>query len=186
MAHFARLNDDSVVVDVIVIPDSACIDSKGKVTEAAGIKYCTRLLGPGKWVQTSYNGRIRGIYARIGGIYDKSLDQFFNEPKPFPSWIPDGTGNWRAPVPLPLTDGDYAWNEDKQRWDPEMIQFETEAVAGLLANMTPKWDEESQSYVIDLFGDAQSELTSTNNTSPIYEWDDETQSWVNAGTQKLN
>ena len=75
MAHFAELNDDNIVLRVIVVSNEDCHDQNGDENEAIGALFCHNLLG-GQWIQTSYNGRIRGKYAGQGDIYDESTDAF--------------------------------------------------------------------------------------------------------------
>ena len=78
MAHFARLDADGIVTEVIVV-DNATLGTPE--TEANGVKWLNdfdtlRGLAPARWVQTSYNGKFRGQYAGIGMIYDATTDTF--------------------------------------------------------------------------------------------------------------
>lgn len=75
MAHFAELDNNNIVLRVIVISNEDCLDQDGNENEAIGAKFCHDLVG-GRWIQTSYNARIRGKYAAIGDIYDSELDVF--------------------------------------------------------------------------------------------------------------
>jgi hypothetical protein len=75
MAHFAKLNLDNVVEQVIVVNNEVLLDSEGVEQEALGVAFCEELFG-GKWIQTSYNGNFRGQYAGIGMIYDSVKDEF--------------------------------------------------------------------------------------------------------------
>jgi hypothetical protein len=68
-AHAARLNDDNVVVQVVVIP--YCNDDDAEITA-----YCNNNGLAGRWIDTSYNGSRRGKYAAIGDIYDAVNDVF--------------------------------------------------------------------------------------------------------------
>lgn len=85
MAHFAKLNDDNKVEQVIVIHNNELLDESGRESEQKGIDFCTNLFG-GRWVQTSYNGNVRKNYAGIGFTYDEQRDAFI-PPKP-------EEGNW--------------------------------------------------------------------------------------------
>jgi len=77
MAHFAQLDDNNIVTQVIVVNNSDLEDSNGVEQEAIGITFCTNLFGAHtRWKQTSYNGNFRGRYAGIGMKYDKELDEF--------------------------------------------------------------------------------------------------------------
>ena len=85
MAHFARLDENNVVTQVIVINNNELLTQKvatsddGYISvstvesEKKGIEFCQSLYGADtKWVQTSYNGSFRGKYAGIGDTYDGS------------------------------------------------------------------------------------------------------------------
>ena len=58
MSHFAELDKNNVVLRVIVAEQDFIDKIKGR------------------WVQTSYNGKIRGCYAGIGYVYDQKADRF--------------------------------------------------------------------------------------------------------------
>lgn len=118
MAHFAQLDDNNVVTQVIVVDNSELLDSNDVEQEAIGITFCTNLFGADtRWKQTSYNGNIRKNYAGIGFTYDSTRDAFI-APQPYASWtLNETTCQWEAPVAYP-TDGNlYTWNEDNQQWD---------------------------------------------------------------------
>ena len=75
MAHFAKINSDNVVEQVIVVNNEVLLDSEGVEQEALGAAFCAETFG-GEWVQTSYNGSFRGRYAGAGMTYDKTKDEF--------------------------------------------------------------------------------------------------------------
>lgn len=75
MAHFAQINNDNIVTNVIVVDNNELLDGKGKEFEWKGIEFCVSHFG-GRWVQTSYNATFRGVYAGIGYTYDETLDVF--------------------------------------------------------------------------------------------------------------
>jgi hypothetical protein len=77
MAHFAELDASDKVLRVIVVNNQDCQDEFGNEQEAVGQLFCRTLFGEGsRWMQTSYNGNIRGKYAGIGDIYDSALNEF--------------------------------------------------------------------------------------------------------------
>lgn len=128
MAHFAKLDENNIVENVIVI-DKELVDS-GMFGD------------PSRFVQTSYNvvagvyvdpitrepvadqaaaiaaqdGRQRKNYPEIGYVYDPVRDAFY-PPKPYPSWVLDeATCWWMPPIPF-ITDGKvYDWDEQNQQW----------------------------------------------------------------------
>ena len=115
MAHFAQLNEENLVTQVIVVANQDTADQDGVENEAIGIEFCTNLLG-GKWVQTSYNARIRKNYAGVGYKYDAALDAFIS-PQPFESWtLNEETAQWEAPTPYPDDGKRYSWDEATTSW----------------------------------------------------------------------
>lgn len=120
MAHFAQLDDNNVVLQVIVVDNSELLDSNDVEQEAIGITFCTNLFGADtRWKQTSYNSTIRKNYAGIGFTYDATRDAFI-PPQPYASWIlNEDTCRWESPVPMPEPTETtyYVWNEDNQQWD---------------------------------------------------------------------
>lgn len=105
MAHFAQIDENNVVVRVLLIED---------VHEKNGQEYLSETLGlGGRWIQTSYNHKIRRKFAGIGDIYDEENDIFIDA-KPYDSWIQDGFG-WKAPKAQPK-EGRYFWDENIKDW----------------------------------------------------------------------
>jgi hypothetical protein len=115
MAHFAQLNEENLVTQVIVVANQDTADQDGVENEAIGIEFCTNLLG-GTWKQTSYNANIRKNYAGVGYKYDAALDAFI-PPQPFASWtLNNETAQWEAPTPYPTDDKRYTWDEETTSW----------------------------------------------------------------------
>ena len=121
MAHFAQLDTNNVVTQVIVVSNPDTSTAQGEEKESIGIAFCERLLG-GTWVKTSYNATIRKNYAGIGYTYDKDRDAFIPS-KPYASWIlNETTCLWDAPVAIPSDAGQgdppkmYTWNEETINW----------------------------------------------------------------------
>ncbi len=117
MAHFAQLDDDNFVLQVIVVNNSDCLDENGNESEAVGVAFCKSLLGDAtRWKQTSYNSNMRFNYAGIGYQYDPIRNAFI-APKPYPSWaLNETTCQWDAPVPYPIDDKRYRWDEPTTSW----------------------------------------------------------------------
>ena len=116
MAHFAQLNEENLVTQVIVVANQDTADQDGVENEAIGIEFCTNLLG-GTWRQTSYNANIRKNYAGVGYKYDATLDAFI-PPQPYASWVLDqDKAQWKAPVDYPTDEGKFTWNEATLTWD---------------------------------------------------------------------
>ena len=117
MAHFAKLNENNIVLEVNVVHNNELLDENGHESEAKGIAFLTAWSGGyANWKQTSYNGTIRKNYAGIGYTYDSGRDAFI-APKPFASWILDEqTCFWNAPTPKPTDGKQYDWNENSLSW----------------------------------------------------------------------
>ena len=126
MAHFAQLDSNNVVTQVIVVSNDDTSDSNGTETESIGVAFCQKLLGADtNWKQTSYNGNMRVRYAGIGYSYNAELDAFV-PPQPYASWTLDSdTADWVSPLGAApaLTDAEvearsyYRWDEDAYQAD---------------------------------------------------------------------
>jgi len=110
MAHYAFLDENNIVTDVIVgVDETELIDGKEPETwygEFRG-QTCKR---------TSYNGKIRYNYAGIGYLYDP-IDDAFIAPQPYPSWILTSNKKWEAPISAPEDGKFYLWNEGTTSWN---------------------------------------------------------------------
>ena len=126
MAHFAQLDENNVVTQVIVVGNDDIKDVNGNEVESIGVAFCQKLLGANtNWKQTSYNSNMRVRYAGIGYSYNAELDAFV-PPQPYASWTLDsGTADWVSPLGAApaLTDDEvaagsyYRWDEDAYQAD---------------------------------------------------------------------
>jgi hypothetical protein len=123
MAHFAQLDENNIVLQVIVVNNDELMDENGAESEAKGASFCQSLFGVETvWKQTSYNGNFRYNYAGIGYSYDAERDAFI-APKPYPSWVlNETTCNWEAPVPYPVDGNSYMWHEGATG-DPQFMSW---------------------------------------------------------------
>ena len=107
MAHYAFLDSNNVVTEVIVGKDeNELLDGLTPEVWYGNFRGQT-------CVRTSYNGRIRKQYAGIGFTYDAVKDQFV-APQPFPSWTLDSNNDWQPPTPKP--EGSFYWDEETLAW----------------------------------------------------------------------
>ena len=109
MAHYAFLDDNNVVTEVITGKDeSELIDGLTPEVWYGNFRgqVCKR---------TSYNHNIRKQYAGIGYSYDATADVFI-APKPFESWSLDENYDWQAPIDYPADGKRYSWDEANQVW----------------------------------------------------------------------
>lgn len=113
MAHFAKLNENNVVLEVHCVSNEV-LDPLNE--ETSGITFLTEWSnGYTNWKQTSYNGNFRKNFAGIGSIYDEPRDAFI-EPKPFESWILDEDScQWKPPISRPAGLG-WFWDEELGDW----------------------------------------------------------------------
>jgi hypothetical protein len=108
MAHFAEIDENNIVLQVLVVPDEQ--EDRGQEYLAVDCN-----LG-GTWIQTSFNGKIRKRFAGIGGTYNQELDAFLT-PKPYPSWVFDENElDWIPPTAKPDAGIDWYWSEDELKW----------------------------------------------------------------------
>jgi hypothetical protein len=107
MAHYAFLDDNNVVVEVITgIDETELIEGLDPETWYGNFRgqTCKR---------TSYNNNIRKHYAGIGFTYDEAADVFVR-PQPYASWLLDSNHDWQAPTAKP--EGNYSWDESALAW----------------------------------------------------------------------
>jgi len=143
MAHFAKISEENIVLNVLTVNNSDILDDNGVESELIGQKYLEKHNNwpAEKWIQTSYNtfenihkeGKVpfRGNYAGIGFIWD-SNNQIFWPPKPYDSWVKDLLkAKWKSPIGYEpeFTEEqknqnyigthfwNYIWNEANQTWD---------------------------------------------------------------------
>jgi hypothetical protein len=89
MAHFAEINDNSIVTRVLVVPNEE---------EADGQNYLANVLGlGGNWIKTSYNGNIRKNFAGIGYTYDSNRDAFIAQEPMDSMGFDEATCQWIVP-----------------------------------------------------------------------------------------
>ena len=131
MAHFAKLDENNIVTQVIVVSNDDCTDPHtGEEDEVLGIAFCKKLLG-GNWKQTSYNNNIRGNYAGIGYKFHSGVatlgvgsTDVFLPPQPHASWtISTTAAQWVSPLgdAPTLTDAEVAANKYYE-WDESAYQ----------------------------------------------------------------
>jgi hypothetical protein len=117
MAHFARLDQNNVIQEIIVVNNDVVNNLSFPESEPIGVKFCQELFGSDtNWKQTSYSGDFRKNYAAIGSVYDSATDIFIN-PQPYHSWtLNKFTMQWEPPIPYPSEGGPYVWNENEKNW----------------------------------------------------------------------
>jgi hypothetical protein len=77
MAHFAKLDDQNIVIDVNVVNNETINNLPFPESEPVGVAFLTEWSGGyTNWKQTSYNSNFRKNYAGIGYTYDPISDEF--------------------------------------------------------------------------------------------------------------
>jgi hypothetical protein len=109
MAHYAFLDENNIVTEVIV-----GIDENDLIENLHPEIWYGNFKGQ-KCVRTSYNNNIRGIFAGIGYSYNIEEDIFIT-PQPYESWTREGSF-WHSPIPYPQDDKKYYWNENERTWN---------------------------------------------------------------------
>ena len=117
MAHYAFLDENNIVTEVIVGKNEGedGIDWEVWYGDFRG-QVCKR---------TSYNtiGNVhttggtpyRGNYAGIGYTYRADIDAFV-PPQPYPSWTLNANVTWEPPTVIPTDGKMYSWDEATQSW----------------------------------------------------------------------
>jgi hypothetical protein len=121
MAHFAQLDENNIVINVIVVSNDDILDPEGNESEELGILFCKNLLGEDtRWVQTSYNRRFRHKFAYPGMYYNEERDVFHDpiEGNLYPdSWFFDEKSlKFKPPVKHPRDGNSYTWDEEILGW----------------------------------------------------------------------
>lgn len=151
MATFAKLDENNIVTNVIVVGDDVPT-SDGPLGEndmhIDGETYCTNTFG-GTWKQSSFSGAFRKQSAGIGDTYDAAKDKFIR-PQPHPSWTLNGTDDWECPVSKPdestlILDQNVSvlkfpyWVEEQYRWESQDL------LADPMVNYY--WDTDTSSWI---------------------------------------
>jgi|TARA_R100001132_G_C3203199_1_gene49582 hypothetical protein len=111
MAHYAQINSEGIVQQVLVMDN----DLEATEGQKGCIDWLQDNVSLGTWIKTSYNGNIRKQYAGIGHFYDSVKDKFIS-PSPFPSWVLNDDDDWIAPTPAPDDGKEYEWQENTKKW----------------------------------------------------------------------
>jgi len=80
MAHFAQIDENNIVQQIIVVDNKHCCGGNFPQSEICGQNFIKKLGLSGNWKQTSYNNNFRSKYASVGSIYDEQNDIFIDPP----------------------------------------------------------------------------------------------------------
>ena len=139
MAHFAELDGNILVTQVIVVSNDDTSDETGTEYEAIGVGFCQKLLGgTTTWKQTSYNALGNGYRGNFAGICMTFMtdvetlgvaktDVFISQ-QPYPSWTVGGnTAFWYPPTPPGAAGTTKPKDHDKEKITNKNIMFRESA-----------------------------------------------------------
>jgi len=161
MAHYAQIDNNNIVVQVIKTNDNQQ-NTEQWLVETYG----------GKWIETSYNTKgnvhyapntnipdggvaLRYNYAGVGYVYDQKADAFYDPNPPYPSWkLNKKTYTWVAPVKQPKNSVISGWNETTQSWETVSSPYPSWIIVnGSWTSPTPQpaligwtWDEDDKMW----------------------------------------
>jgi hypothetical protein len=116
MAHFAKIDENNLVQQVIVVSNEDCGNYEFPESEIIGQTFINSIGLAGNWKQTSYNNNFRKNYAGIGYSFDESRNAFIPI-KVYASWIlNEDNCQWKPPVEIPNDNKSYVWNEETINW----------------------------------------------------------------------
>jgi len=116
MAHFAKIDENNIVQQIIVVSNEDCGNLDFPESEPIGQNFINSIGLEGNWKQTSYNSTFRKRYAGLDDVYDESRDAFLPI-KPFTSWIlNEDTCLWKSPIENPNDGKSYMWDEETINW----------------------------------------------------------------------
>jgi hypothetical protein len=113
MAHYAFLDENNIVTEVIVgVDETQTIQGLDTETWYGNFRgqTCKR---------TSYNHKIRKQFAGIGYKYNVDADVFISS-QTYPSWSLDNNFDWQPPTPKPV-EGMWVWDEENLEWQESEI-----------------------------------------------------------------
>jgi len=160
MAHFAKLDENNVVTEIIVVSNDIATD------ETSGITFLKDLLKQpnANFKQTSYNTEggvhklggtpFRKNYAAIGYTYDADKDAFI-APKPHNSWTLNETSClWEAPISKPVTYDTFYKDLQNNPLKNIDVDFDTHQIIkvndfNVFESDQYIWDEDNTNWIRD-------------------------------------
>lgn len=183
MAHFAQIDENNIVLQVIVVNNNTINNLQFPESEPIGIEFCRSLYGQDtNWLQTSYNSTFRKRFAASGYTYNAQGDAFV-KPKPslFDYFVLDSNYEWVPPVPMPDDNWVFGWGKFEIDENGNMIDLTKVMLDQGITDPNLLWSRVPQPY--------PSWTPSSNRIywvppvqCPIddkaYKWDEDTQSWI--------
>ena len=169
MAHFAKLNQENIVIDVIKVNNNELLDN-GIESEQKGINFLKSIFGQDTiWKKTSYN-TVAGIYytpnpdlSILGMIPDSDQSKAFRGWYPYIGYTYDSINDRFIPAKV---FENSKFNEEYLIWEP-LVDY---------PNVTTYGDGTSE-YLIE-FNYQPNKYIGTDELLNKFEWVPETSSWV--------
>ena len=123
MAYFAKLNENNVVLEVLVVDNEDIQNLPFPESEAVGIAFLNSFLPSAIWKQSAEN--IRFKLAAVGDTFHPECGEFggFAAVSPADYFVWDAsTCSWIPPIPYPTDGYEYYWNPKYIKWSPVMQQ----------------------------------------------------------------
>ena len=127
MAHFAKLDENNVVTNIVVVDNNDIQNLPFPESEPVGIAFLDNLIPNCRWAQTSYNNNFRIRYAGIGANFFPTCEASeyggFSNIKQYDYFVlNDETLTWEAPIPYPDDGKIYLWSDEKRDWILNRLQ----------------------------------------------------------------
>jgi len=121
MAHFAEIDENNTVLQVIVVNNEDINNLTFPESEPVGQAFLENILPGRNWVQTSYSGAFRIRFASKGSVFYPEISTatfgLFAAPKPYDYFVFDDVKyTWVPPVPYPTDGKRYKWNHEEMSW----------------------------------------------------------------------
>lgn len=119
MAHFAQLDENNIVTQVLVVNNDDLQNLPFPQSEPLGVAFLQNLIPNTVWKQTSYNNNFRFRYAGIGYKFHSECGSYggFAVPPLYSYFVFDETTcSWIPPIPYPFDGFAYYWNDAARSW----------------------------------------------------------------------
>jgi hypothetical protein len=119
MAHFAQLDENNIVTQVLVVGDDDIQNLPFPESEPLGVAFLQNLIPGTTWKQTSYNSNFRFNYAGIGYKFHFECGEHgaFVAPPAYDYFVFDlASCAWVPPIPYPTDGAEYYWDDATRGW----------------------------------------------------------------------
>lgn len=121
MAHFAKLDSNNTVLEVVVVNNDDIGNLSFPDSESVGIQFLNNIFPDTLWAQTSYNSNFRVRYAGIGYTFIPTCSATphggFAPPKDADYFVWDEqTCQWIPPISYPANGLLHVWDFELRQW----------------------------------------------------------------------